>query len=42
MQEPADPMEYGTILWNGSLYRMYTRQGRGAKFDCDITDVTRY
>jgi hypothetical protein len=42
MQEPADPMEYGTILWDGSLYRMYTRQGRGAKFDGDITEVTRY
>ncbi len=42
MQAPANDMEYGTIVWDGELYRMYTREGRGAKFDGDITEVTRY
>ena len=42
MQQPADPMEYGTIVWDGQIYRMYTREGRGAKFDGDVTEVTRY
>lgn len=42
MQTPANDMEYGTIVWDGELYRMYTREGRGAKFDGDVTEVTRY
>ena len=35
-------MEYGTIIRDGELFRMYTRDGRGAKFDGDDTEVTRY
>jgi hypothetical protein len=42
MEEPADPMEYGTVIKDGDLFRLYTRDGRGAKFDGDVTEVTRY
>jgi hypothetical protein len=42
MTEPADHLEYGTIIKDGDLYRLYTRDGRGAKFDGDTTEVTRY
>lgn len=42
MAQPANDMEYGTIIHDGSVYRMYTREGRGAKFDGDQTEVTRY
>lgn len=42
MNEPADPMEYGTVIKDGELFRLYTRDGRGAKFDGDVTEVTRY
>jgi len=42
MSEPADPMEYGTVIKDGDLYRMYTREGRNAKFDGDESEVTRY
>ena len=42
MDQPANDMEYGTIIHDGALYRMYTREGRGAKFDGDDTEVTRY
>lgn len=42
MTEPADNMEYGTVIKDGDLYRLYTRDGRGAKFDGDISEVTRY
>lgn len=42
MAEPADPLEYGTILHDGSLYRLYTRQARGSRHDGDSTEVTRY
>lgn len=42
MTEPADNMEYGTVIKDGDLYRLYTRDGRGAKFDGDVTEVTRY
>lgn len=42
MMEPANNMEYGTIIKDGDLFRMYTREGRGAKFDGDNTEVTRY
>jgi len=42
MEQPADAMEYGTIIQDGPLFRMYTRDGRGARFDGDQTEVTRY
>lgn len=42
MTEPADKMEYGTVIKDGDLYRLYTRDGRGAKFDGDTPEVTRY
>ncbi|MFM8217055.1 MAG: hypothetical protein ACKN82_20770, partial [Pirellula sp.] len=42
MDQPANDMEYGTIIHDGALYRLYTREGRGAKFDGDDTEVTRY
>ena len=42
MAEPGDSMEYGTILHDRGLYRLYTRDGRGAKFDGDVSEVTRY
>ncbi len=39
---PADPLEYATVIKDGDVYRLYTREGRGAKFDGDVTEVTRY
>lgn len=42
MTEPANDMEYGTIIRDGELFRMYTRDGRGARFDGDDKEVTRY
>lgn len=42
MEFPADPLEYGTVIYDGEKYQLYTRQGRGAKFDGDTTEVTRY
>lgn len=42
MTEPADPLEYGTVIKDGDLFRLYTRDGRGARFDGDTTEVTRY
>jgi hypothetical protein len=42
MSEPADNMEYGTVIKDEDLFRLYTRDGRGAKFDGDTTEVTRY
>lgn len=42
MEEPADPLEYGTVIKDGDLFRLYTRDGRGAKFDGDSPEVTRY
>lgn len=42
MEQSADALEYGTILFDRGLYRLYTRDGRGAKFDGDVTEVTRY
>ncbi len=42
MTEPADDLEYGTVIKDGDLFRLYTRDGRGAKFDGDATEVTRY
>ena len=42
MAEPADSMEYATVIKDGDLFRFYTRDSRGAKFDGDSTEVTRY
>jgi hypothetical protein len=42
MTQPADNMEYGTVILDGDLFRLYTRDGRGAKFDGDAPEVTRY
>lgn len=42
MTEPADSLEYGTVIKDGDLFRLYTRDGRGARFDGDVTEVTRY
>ena len=42
MMEPADNLEYGTVIKDGDLFRLYTRDGQGAKFDGDSTEVTRY
>jgi hypothetical protein len=40
--EPADLLEYGTVILDGALYRLYTRDGRGAQKDGDPAEVTRY
>lgn len=42
MSEPANDLEYGTVIKDGDLFRLYTRDGRGAKFDGDEPEVTRY
>ena len=42
MSEPADDQEYGTVIKDGDLFRLYTRDARGSKFDGDTTEVTRY
>lgn len=42
MTQPADNLEYGTVIKDGDLYRLYTRDSRGAKFDGDASEVTRY
>lgn len=42
MTEPAAPLEYGTVIKDGDLFRLYTRDGRGAKHDGDTVEVTRY
>jgi len=42
MSEPADNLEYGTVIKDGDLFRLYTRDGRGAKLDGDVAEVTRY
>lgn len=42
MTEPADNLEYGTVIKDGDRFRLYTRDGRGAKFDGDAREVTRY
>ena len=39
---PANHMEYATVIKDGDLFRLYTRDGRGAKFDGDSPEVTRY
>lgn len=40
--QPANDMEYGTVIKDGDTYRLYTRDGRGAKRDGDTPEVTRY
>ncbi|MCX7699684.1 MAG: glycoside hydrolase [Gemmataceae bacterium] len=40
--QPADNLEYGTVIKDGDMYRLYTRDSRGAKFDGDVAEVTRY
>ena len=42
MTEPANNLEYGTVIKDGDVFRLYTREGRGAKFDGDSSEVTRY
>jgi len=42
MSEPVDNLEYGTVIKDGDLFRLYTRDGRGAKLDGDAAEVTRY
>ena len=42
MLQPADNLEYGTVIRDGDLFRLYTRDVRGAKFDGDEPEVTRY
>lgn len=42
MTEPANNLEYGTVIKDGELFRLYTRDGRGAKHDGDEPEVTRY
>ena len=42
MTEPANSLEYGTIILDGDIYRLYTRDHRNSKFDGDVTEVTRY
>ena len=39
---PANHMEYATVIKDGDLFRLYTRDGRGAKFDGDSPEVIRY
>ena len=42
MVEPANDLEYGTVIKDGDLFRLYTRDGRGALNDGDAREVTRY
>lgn len=42
MSEPADNLEYGTVIKDGDLFRLYTREHRNSKFDGDESEVTRY
>lgn len=39
---PANNLEYGTVIKDGDLFRLYTREARGAKADGDEPEVTRY
>lgn len=38
----AGTMEYGTVVREGDAWHLFSRDGRGAKFDGDVTEVTRY
>ena len=40
--QPGNPLEYGTVIRDGTLYRLYTREARGAEFDGDTPEITRY
>lgn len=42
MDEPANDLEYGTVIRDGDVFRLYTRDGRGAQVDGDVREVTRY
>ena len=42
MTEPANPLEYGTVIKDGDVFRLYTRDGRNAQHDGDEPEVTRY
>ncbi|MCH2212081.1 MAG: hypothetical protein MK110_12325 [Fuerstiella sp.] len=42
MTEPADKLEYATVIKDGDLFRLYTRDARGATKSGDVTEVTRY
>ena len=42
LDSSVDKLEYGTVIKDGRLYRLYSRDARGAKFDGDETEVTRY
>ena len=39
---PANGLEYATIIRDGHLFRLYTRDARGATKSGDVTEVTRY
>lgn len=40
--QPADNIEYGTVIKDGDLFRFYTRDVRGAKVDGTEREVYRY
>ncbi len=40
--QPADNMEYATVIKDSDLFRLYTRDGRGSAHDGDSPEVTRY
>ena len=42
MVDSANNLEYGTVIKDGDLFRLYTREARGSRFDGDVTEVTRY
>lgn len=42
MDFPADNLEYGTVIKDGPIFRLYTREARNSRFDGDTTEVTRY
>jgi hypothetical protein len=39
---PGISLEYGTVIRDDDLFRLYTRDGRGAVADGDASEVTRY
>lgn len=42
MSEPANRLEYGTVILDGDLFRLYTRDASRGKSDGDAGEVTRY